>query len=212
MIHPTAIIEDGAIIGKNNYIGPYCYITSNSIIGDNNRLEAFVCIGTPAEHKNILRLQEVGKKCVIGNNNIIREYTTIHSGYTNDTIIGNNNIFQRNSHIGHDALLKNNITLSCNTIVAGHVKVEEGVNMGLGSITHQFTHLPEYCMLGMGTIVTKKSIIEPFSINVGNPSKFLKTNKVAIERNQLSKEFILETIEKWEIIHSKKSNIKGQII
>jgi len=33
-IHPTAIVENGAKIGKNVTIGPYCYISSGAIIGD----------------------------------------------------------------------------------------------------------------------------------------------------------------------------------
>lgn len=210
-IHPTAIIEDGALIGQNNFIGPYCYITSNSTIGNDNRLEAFVCIGTPAEHKNILRLGQRGKRTVIGHNNIIREYVTIHAGFEKDTIIGDDNTIQRNSHIGHDAVIKDNTTLSCNTIVAGHVIVEDGANMGLGSITHQFTQLPPYSMLGMGTIVTKKSIIEPFSIYVGNPARFLKINKVGIQRNNLSNRYIKRTIQEWEIINSLESKIKEEL-
>ena len=34
-IHSSAVIEDGAIIGKNVSIGPFAYIGSNVIIGDN---------------------------------------------------------------------------------------------------------------------------------------------------------------------------------
>jgi len=210
-IHPTAIIEDGAIIGENNFIGPYCYITSNSVIENDKRLEAFVCIGTPAEHKNILRLGQKGKRVIIGNNNIIREYVTIHAGFEVDTVVLDNNTIQRNAHIGHDAIINNNVTLSCNTIVAGHVIVEDGVNMGLNSITHQFTHLPPYSMLGMGTIVTKKSIIEPFSIYVGNPARFLKINKVGIQRNNLTNKYIKRTIQEWEIKNSLESKIKEEL-
>ena len=210
-IHPTAIIEDEAVIGQNNFIGPYCYITSNSTIGNDNRLEAFVCVGTPAEHKNILRLGQRGKRVIIGDNNIIREYVTINAGFEIDTVIGDNNTIQRNAHIGHDAIINNDVTLSCNTIVAGHVKLGAGVNMGLGSITHQFTQLPPYSMLGMGTIVTKKSIIEPFSIYVGNPAKFLKINKVGIQRNNLSNRYIKRTIQEWEIKNSLESKIKEEL-
>jgi UDP-N-acetylglucosamine acyltransferase len=212
VIHPTSIIEYGAIIGENNYIGPYCYITSNSTIGNDNRLEAFVCVGTPAEHKNILRLGQQGKKTQIGNNNIFREYVTVHAGAFEDTIIGNDNILQRNAHIGHDAIIKDKVTLSCNTIVAGHVIVNDGSNMGLSSITHQFTSLPPYSMLGMGAILTKKTIMEPFSIYVGNPSRFLKVNKIGIERNGLTKEYISNVIKEWEMTHSLESTIKKDVL
>lgn len=211
VIHPTSIIEHGAIIGENNYIGPYCYITSNSTIGNDNRLEAFVCVGTPAEHKNILRLGQRGKLAIVGNNNIIREYVTIHAGFEIDTVVGDNNLFQTGSYIGHDSTIENDVTISAKAIVAGHVIVEDGVNMGLNSITHQFTQLPPYSMLGMGTIVTKKSIIEPFSIYVGNPARFLKINKVGIQRNNLTDKYIRRTIQEWEIKNSLESKIKEDL-
>lgn len=35
-VHPTAIIEPNVILRNNNYIGPYCYIVGNTIIGNNN--------------------------------------------------------------------------------------------------------------------------------------------------------------------------------
>ena len=208
LIHPTAIIEEGAVIGENNYIGPFCYITSNSIIGNDNRFEAFVSVGTPAEHKNILRLGQSGKKVFIGDNNIFREYVNAHAGFERDTAIGDDNLFQTRAYIGHDAIIKNNVTLSAGAIVAGHVEIEDGVNMGLGSITHQFTSLPPYSMLGMGTIVTKTSNVEPFSIYVGNPARFLKLNKIGIERNGLTLKFIFDTLDGWESKNSIKSKTR----
>jgi NDP-sugar pyrophosphorylase family protein len=41
-IHPTALIEAGAIIGKGTTIGPYCIIDRNVVIGDNCKLVAHV--------------------------------------------------------------------------------------------------------------------------------------------------------------------------
>ena len=34
MIHPQAIIEDGAVIGKNVKIGPWTHIAANVVVGD----------------------------------------------------------------------------------------------------------------------------------------------------------------------------------
>ncbi len=209
-IHPTSIIEDGAVLGNDNHIGPFCYITANVVIGDGNRFEAYTSIGTPGEHKSILRYDAPGMGVIIGDNNIIREYTSIHSGVFNSTTVGNNNIIQRGAHIGHDASIGNTATLSCNTIVAGHVIVSDGVNMGLGSITHQLTKLPPYSMLGMGTIVTKTSIIEPFCIYIGSPAKFLKVNTIGIQRSELDQSTVLSILSDWEAetgLHSKVRDI-----
>ena len=44
MIHPQAIIEPGAIIGKNVSIGPWSYIANNVVIGDNCEIKSHVVI------------------------------------------------------------------------------------------------------------------------------------------------------------------------
>ena len=43
-IHPTAIIEEGAKIGKNTTVGAYCVITKSVVLGDNNHLQSHVVI------------------------------------------------------------------------------------------------------------------------------------------------------------------------
>lgn len=212
IIHPTAILGPDVELGDNNYIGPYCYITNKVIIGDNNRFEAFCSIGTPAEHKKTLHENSENLGVCIGNDNIIREYTSIHSGAFDITTIGNDNTLQRNCHIGHDAVIFDKTTLSCNTIVAGHVIVNSGVNMGLSSITHQMIELPPYCMLGMGSVVTKKTELSPFCIYVGNPAKFLKVNKVGIERSGLSKDEVMNILESWESSTGKKTINREEIL
>ena len=75
-IHPTAIIGNKVIIGKGNYIGPYCIIYDGVKIGDNNRFESNVIIGSNAEHRDYFR-KGSNFSTKIGNNNIFREFVTI---------------------------------------------------------------------------------------------------------------------------------------
>lgn len=183
-IHPTSIIEDGCILGKNNYIGPFCYIKANTVLGNNNRIEGYCSLGTPAEHKDHF-FDDFGKT-VIGDNNIIREFVTINSGTSRKTIIGNNNIFLRGTYIGHDCIIENKVTLSCNSLLGGHSYIMEGVNFGLGAICHQYSVIGAYSMLGMGTVVTKKSKILCGKIYVGSPARLLKNNVVGLSRNNIT--------------------------
>ena len=189
LIHRTATISHNVMLGKNNYIGANCYLV-DCVIGDDNRFEAFCSIGTPPEYKSHFTEGDWGI-VFIGDNNVFREFVTINSGTKHNTTIGNNSWFLKGSHVGHDSLIMDNCTLSCNALVGGHSILMQGVNMGLGSICHQFSILGCYSMLGMGTIVVKKSQIEPFKIFIGNPAKYLKSNSVAIERNNFNSEDIL---------------------
>ena len=200
-IHPTAIIDSNVILGNNNYIGPYCHITGNTTIGDNNRFESYCSVGSPAEHRE--HFKSTLGQTIIGNNNIFREFITINSGTKDITTLQDNIQMLRNSHIGHDCIIENNVTLSCNVLLGGHSYVMEGVNFGLGSIFHQFSIIGTYSMIGMGSIITKKSTITPGNIFVGSPVKLLKPNITGLDRNNI-------TITKLDLLKIKYTKLCQQ--
>lgn len=173
-IHPTAIIGKNVVMGKGNKIGAYCVIIGDTIIGNNNVFESFCTIGSEPEHKEYFG--KPNKGVIIGCDNIIREYVTINSGCERTTRLTNNCIMLRGSHLGHDSVVENNVTISCNVLVGGHSIIGPGANLGLGAILHQFSKIGCYSMIGMGTIVTKKSNIQCFGTYVGNPAKYIKEN------------------------------------
>ena len=196
-IHPTAIVGEDVVLGFNNYIGAYCVITGNTKIGDNNRFEAFCSIGSEPEHKAYFG--KPNKGLIIGDDNIIREYVTINAGCERPTLIQNNVVMLRGSHIGHDSIIEDNCTISCNVLVGGHSIVGERANLGLGAILHQYSIIGNHSMLGMGTIVTKKSLIEPFTTYIGSPAKYLCWN------NHLLNQYTL--IERIKIIDDFSNRI-----
>lgn len=186
-IHQTAIIgQNVQITGTNNYIGPYCVLQGNTTIGSNNRFEAFCSIGAPAEHRDYFNSNE--GHTVIGDNNIFREYITVNAGTTNDTILHNNIVMLRNSHVGHDCTIESNVNLSCNVLIGGHSYIMQGANFGLGSICHQFSKIGAYSMIGMGCIITKTRKVLPGHVVVGNPASFVKMNETGLQRNNITDE------------------------
>jgi UDP-N-acetylglucosamine acyltransferase len=200
-IHPTAIIDPEVIIGENNYIGPYCYITGKTVIGDHNRFEGYCSIGTPAEHRDYFKKSPFS--VIIGNNCVIREFVTINSGTVRDTVLHDNITMLRNSHIGHDSIIESKANLSCNVLVGGHSHIMEGVNMGLGAMCHQFSVLGAYSMIGMGGIVVKSSEIHPGEIYAGNPVKFLKENRIGLNRNGITSEKLSQLVNKYFSLSNK---------
>lgn len=193
-IHSTAIIDKDVVIGENNHIGPYCYITGNTVIGNNNRFEAFCSIGTEPEHKSYFGKDNKG--VIIGDNNTIREYVTINAGCEIPTVLKNNIIMLRGSHIGHDSIINDNCTISCNVLIGGHSILGKNVNMGLGSICHQFSKIGSYCMIGMGAIITKTFEQRCFGVFVGNPARYIKENEYL--KKNLSEKQISEVINEFE--------------
>ena len=160
-IHHTAVIYPGVKIGTGNEIGPYCII------------------GAPAEHKKYWG--KVSKGVVIGDNNIFTGACTVDAGTENDTTIGNGCFIMKRAHIGHDALLGNDVIVTVNAVVGGHVIVMDGANLGMNVCTHQFSIIGAYSMLGMGSVVPLRKEVRPFFVYTGNPIKVLRTNDIKVK-------------------------------
>jgi UDP-N-acetylglucosamine acyltransferase len=176
-IHPTAIVDETVRLGSGNYIGPYCNITGKTVIGNNNRFEAFCSIGTRAEHKQFCGEGETE----IGNNNTFREFVTVNAGTESKTRIGNDCWLLKGSHVGHDVILEDSVTLACNVLIGGHSYLMKGCNFGLGSVCHQRSIIGSYAMIGMNAVVTKSSRIFPFVTFAGVPAKIIGPNNYQIK-------------------------------
>lgn len=198
VIHPTAIVSESATLGTGNYIGPFCLIGPNTQIGDNNRFEAYCSIATPPEHKDFWDKDH--QSVVIGDNCVFREFITVNSGTINNTLISNNVIMLKGSHVGHDSIVHSLVTLSCNVMVGGHSIIYQGANLGLSAVLHQYSQIGQYAMIGMATVVTKKTTILPFNVYTGNPAKFLKLNQIGIQKSKLT----MDEVKKLQIEFNQK--------
>lgn len=180
-------MDDEAVLGKNNYVGPFCYIGPGVTIGNNNLIQGHASIGTPAEHRDYFT--ESGP-IRIGNHNIIREFVTINSPTTKVTQMGNQCVLLRGSHLSHDSILEDYVNLSCNVLIGGDSYVMEFANLGLGAIIHQRQVIGSYCMIGAGAIVTKGLDCLPGKVYVGNPARYLKVNSIGLQRNNVDEHVI----------------------
>ena len=189
-IHPTAVVHEDAYIGSDCYIGPFCVIGKDVYIGNRNRFVSHVSIGAEAQHRSLP--PDHAGYVKIGNDNIFREFVTVHRSTVrgSQTDIGNMCLFMACSHTPHDAVIEDRVTLCNNVLLGGHTVVMQGATIGLGSIVHQYQVIGSYAMLGMGTIVTKTSVIAPVGVYVGNPAIIIKENKIGIERAGLTRDDI----------------------
>lgn len=161
-IHPTCIIYPGVAMGTGNYFGPYCII------------------GAPAEHKTAWDAQSVGQ-VIIGNNNTFTGANTIDSAVITDscktiTGIGDNCMFLKRAHVGHNALVEDNCIISVNVVVGGHCIICQDVNLGVGAFIHQRQVIAPFCMIGAGAVVAKGLRTLPFITYAGVPAQALGDN------------------------------------
>lgn len=178
-IHPTALIDPKAQIGSDNYIGPFCVIGPNVVMGSRNRLESHISIGTPAQHRDYFR-KEPGK-VVIGDDNVFREFVTINGGTTDVTQVGNRTSLLIGAHVGHDAIVKDQVNLGNNVVLGGHSIIGFGANLGLATVVHQHRVIGACAMVGMNSTVTRD--LPPFLIAFGSPCDPQRVNRVGLERN-----------------------------
>ncbi|NJC68351.1 UDP-N-acetylglucosamine acyltransferase [Planosporangium thailandense] len=188
-IHPTAIIGAGVELGDNNVIGPYTVLIGPTRIGDNNLIGPHASIGTPAEYRGgphpVGWDGEIeGAGVIIGDGNIIREFVTVNQGTHEPTTIGNDCYALARSHIGHDIVLHNSVTLADAVQLGGHTHVWSWANIGMGTVVHQRTQVGPGAMIGMGSAVRKD--VPPFTITVGNPARVSGVNRVGLSRRGCS--------------------------
>lgn len=182
-IHATAIIEDGAQLGTDVKIGPYCAIgadvkigdgcqlmshvvvTGHTSMGNGNRIFPFTSIGQIPQD---LKYHGEDSTVEIGDNNQIRENVTINAGTEGGgmvTRIGSDNILMAYTHVAHDCILGSKIVLANCATLAGHVEVEDGAIIGGLSAVQQFVRVGRLAMIGGMSGVTKD--VTPFTLLAG---------------------------------------------
>ena len=198
-IHPTAIIEDGAKIAQNVQIGPYCFISAHSSIGEGTVIDAHTCIygkTTIGKNNHIFSHAVLGSipqdlkyngeevELIIGDNNKIREFTLFNPGTKGGggkTVIGNGNLFMGYVHLGHDVIVGNNCILANAATLAGHVELGDHVVIGGMTPIHQFVHVGDYAMVAGASALAQD--VPPFCMAEGNRAVIRGLNLTGLRRN-----------------------------
>mgnify|MGYP005990608077 CR=1 FL=1 len=223
MIHPQAIIEPGAKIGKNVRVGPWTYIGNDVEIGDDCIIYSHVVIKGPTNigtGNHIFQYSSIGEDCQdkkyageptrleIGNNNVFRESCTIHRGTIQDesvTIIGDDNLFMAGAHVAHDCVIGNHGIFANQVCLAGHCHVGDWVIFGGMSGAHQFSHIGSHCFVGGGSIVVKD--IPPYVMVSGHPSSVFGLNSEGLKRRGFDKDVILQVKRAYKEVYRKNQTI-----
>lgn len=205
-IHPTAIVEEGAVIGANVKIGPFCFVDSKVEIGEGTELLSHVVVKGPTtigKDNRIFQFASVGEACqdlkyagedtrlVIGDRNTIRESVTMHRGTVQDTgitIVGSDNLFMINAHIAHDCVVGDRCIFANNATLAGHVKIGDHAIIGGMCAIHQFCHIGDHAMLGGGSIVVQD--VPPYVMAQGNHCTPFGINIEGLKRRGFEKKEI----------------------
>lgn len=205
-VHPTAVVEDGAVLGAGVEIGPFCHLGPRVILEDGVRLRS---------HVSVTGITKVGAGCdlypgvVLGgdgqirNNDftdgrleigaacVLREMVSMNAGSRKGggiTRVGPKGYFMANSHVGHDCQVGEGVTFANSVALGGHVQIGDGVVFGGLAAVQQFCRVGKGAMVGGLTGVNRDVI--PHAMAFGDHAELAGLNLIGLKRRGLSRDTI----------------------
>ena len=215
-IHPLAAVSPYAVLGTGVKIGPFSVVEAGVEIGDNTTLASRVVIrtGTSLGRDNIvcegavlggmpqhLHMPEFPGRVVIGDNNVIRENSTVHRAMESERVtrIGNGCLLMVGAHVAHDCTLGNNVILTNNAMLGGHVTVEDKAYVSGAVAVHQFCRIGRLAMVG--GLARVRQDVPPFVMIDGGSTMVVGLNRVGLRRAGFTAQELIELKDAYRVIY-----------
>ncbi len=214
-IHPSvkigafSIIDDEVTIDEGSEILSNVHITGKTTIGKNNKIYNGAVIGNIPQDKEYNPLNNTG--IIIGDNNIIREYVTIHLSTKDSeyTRIGNRNFLMVGVHVAHDCVIEDDTVIVNNVSLGGHVHVEKKAFISGHVGIHQFCRIGAYSMIGSCEKISQDVV--PFMTINDFPARTSGINLVGLKRAEFDEQRRKNIRDAYKIIFRKNKSIKSVI-
>lgn len=221
-VHETAIVSTAAQVGDDCYIGPFCTVGDDVVLGRGVRLDSHVVVDgrtSIGDETHVFPFASIGlapqdlkyggeeTAVEIGKRNQIREFVTIHRGTAGgggSTKIGDGNLLMAQAHVAHDCQLGSEIIMANAATLAGHVEIADRANVGAYSGVHQFCRIGLEAFVGGYSVVVKDA--PPFAVIQGNHAKCYGLNRVGMKRRGYSKDVIEKLHRAFHLLLSAKLN------
>ena len=224
LVHPTAIVDPRAKLAEDVEVGPYSVIGENvelapgvvvgshvtvmgrTTIGSRTRISPFAVIGGEPQ---VLGATGENTALVIGEDNLIREFSSIHVGSPDGggcTRIGNGNFILNNVHIAHDCRIGDRCVLASFSALAGHVVLEDHVVFGAMTGVHQFVRIGESAFTAANSMVSKDAV--PYAKVAGDRARFVGLNTVGLRRRGFSDATIATLKHAFHLLFASKLRLE----
>lgn len=199
-VGPYAVIEAGVKIGADTRILPHAVVSGPTTIGERNLIGSFAVVGGAPQD---LGYKGEPTELIIGSDNQIREFASIHRGTPNGhakTLIGNHNLLMAYTHVAHDCTIGDHVIMANVATLAGHVEVGSRASIGGLVAVHQFCRIGTYSYIGGVSGIGLD--VPPYVIIAGtrNRTRISGINKVGLKRNGFSRETIKMLDKAYRII------------
>ncbi|KAI3790079.1 hypothetical protein L2E82_02892 [Cichorium intybus] len=188
------ILHPGSHVFGNTKLGDKCILMSGAVVGDDIPGQTIIGCNNVIGHHAVIGLKcqdmkyKAGNECFlqVGDNNEIREHVSIHrsSKPCDTTVIGDNNLIMGACHIAHDCKVGSNNIFANNTLLAGHVLVEDHAHTAGAIVVHQFCHIGSFCFIGGGSVVSQD--VPKYTMVAGDRAELRGLNLEGLRRRGFS--------------------------
>jgi UDP-N-acetylglucosamine acyltransferase len=209
-VGPWSIIEADVELGDNTRIGSHVVVRGPTTIGQNTEIFPFCSIGGAPQDKKFDAGQD--SRLEIGDHNVIREYCSINRGTQlggGTTRIGDNNWIMAYCHVAHDCRVGSNTVFANNATLAGHVTIEDHVNLGGFTGVHQFCQIGAYSFTGIAAAIVKD--VPPFMIVAGNTARVHGLNREGLKRHGFSPDTVNMLRRAYKILYRHKLTLSEAV-
>lgn len=226
-IHSTALVADGARLGDNVKVGPYCLVGENVSLGDGVELISHVVVEgrtTVGDGTRIFPFASIGHQpqdlkyagepstLSIGSECQIREGVTLNPGTEGGgmkTTIGDKCAFLANSHVGHDCRVGSNVVFSNNVMLAGHCDVDDYAIIGGGAAVIQFARVGAHAFVG-GMSGLEQDLI-PYGMALGNRARLSGLNIIGLQRRGFSRSEIHDLRRAYRLLFADEGTLMERV-
>lgn len=204
LVGPFCIVEAGARIGEGTTLEGQVTVRGGVTVGKNNTIaHGAVLGGDPQDRK----YSGEPTFLEIGDNNVIREYVTIHraTGEGKTTRVGNDCFIMAYCHLGHNVCLGNHVTMANTVGLSGHVTVEDLVTIGGMTGVHQFVRIGKIAMVGGFSKITRD--VPPFMLADGIDERVHDINAVGLRRIGITPESRLALHKACKLLYKSQLNL-----
>ena len=196
-VHPTAVIDPGAELGRDVQVGPYAVLGPGVSLGDGCRVGPHAVL-----ERNVRVAREVtlGAGVVLGSapqdvkyhgeetwveigpRTVIREYSTVHraTAASGTTRVGPDCFLMTYVHVAHDCQIGAGVTIANSTQLSGHIVIEDRATISGLCALHQFITVGTHAFVGGSSRLPQD--IPPYVKAVGNPVRLFGLNTVGLTR------------------------------
>ncbi|QDU78520.1 Acyl-[acyl-carrier-protein]--UDP-N-acetylglucosamine O-acyltransferase [Polystyrenella longa] len=204
---PNVVIDGPAHIGPDCRIGPSAIILGHTEIGSGCTIHSHAVVGdVPQDHKYRGDLSY----CRIGRDCVIREGVTIHraSVQEHSTIVGDRCYLMTNSHVAHDCILSDDVTLVSGALLGGHVQIGRKAIISGNTGVHQFVRIGAMTMIGAVAMISQD--IPPYVMTNHN-GEIAGLNAIGLIRADISREERQEVKALFKVIYRSGMALKRAV-